>query len=40
MGFFWRLFMPTGEDREKGDETKYTWADHANKIFFTIINRL
>ena len=39
MGFFWRLCMPTGEDREKGDETKYTWADHANKIFFTIMNR-
>ena len=39
MGFFWRLCMPTGEDREKGDETKYTWADYANKIFFTILNR-
>ena len=39
MGFFWRLCMPTGEDREKGDETKYTWADHANKIFFTIMNQ-
>ena len=31
--------MPTAEDREKGDETKYTWADYANKIFFTIMNR-
>ena len=39
MGFFWRLCMPTAEDREKGDETKYTWADYANKIFFTIMNR-
>ena len=39
MGFFWRLCMPTAEDREKGDETKYTWADYANKIFFTILNR-
>ena len=38
MGFFWRLCMPTAEDREKGDETKYTWADYANKIFFTIMN--
>ena len=38
MGFFWRLCMPTTEDREKGDETKYTWVDYANKIFFTIMN--
>ena len=39
MGFFWRLCMPIAEDREKGDETKYTWADYANKIFFTIMNQ-
>ena len=39
MVFFWRLCMPTAEDREKGDETKYTWADYANKIFFTITNQ-
>ena len=38
MGFFWRLCMSNTEDREKGDETKYTWADYANKIFFTIMN--
>ena len=31
--------MPTAEDREKGDETKYTWADYAIKIFFTIMNQ-
>ena len=36
MGFFWRLCMPTVEDREKGDETKYTWADYANKIFLPL----
>ena len=38
-GFFWRLCMPTAEDREKGDETKYTWADYANKVFLTIMSR-
>ena len=31
--------MPTTEDRERGDKTKYTWADYANNIFFTIMNR-
>ena len=31
--------MLIAEDREKWDETKYTWADYANKIFFTIMNR-
>ena len=31
--------MPTAEDREKGGETKYTWADYTNKIFFIIMNR-
>ena len=36
IGFFWRLCMPTAEDREKGDETKYTWADYANKIFLPL----
>ena len=39
MNFFWRLCMPTTEDREKGNKTKYTWTDYANKIFFTIINQ-
>ena len=34
MVFFCRLCTPTPEHREKGDETKYTWADYANKIFF------
>ena len=37
--FFWRLCMPTTEDWEKGDQTKHTKADCANKIFFTIINQ-
>ena len=34
MGFFWRLCVPTAEDREKRDKTKKTWVDYANKIFF------
>ena len=33
MGFFWRLCVPSSEDREKGDETKYTWYDYAKKCF-------
>ena len=37
MGFFCRLCMPTPEHREKGDETKYTWEDYANKIFFLLL---
>ena len=38
MRFFWRLCMPSIEDKEKGDETKYTWSDYASKIFFTVMN--
>ena len=38
MEFFWRLCMPSAEDKEKGDETKYTWSDYASKIFFTVMN--
>ena len=32
MGFIWRLATPTSEDREKLDESKYTWADYAKNI--------
>ena len=39
MGFFWRLCVPSSEDREKGDETKYTWYDYAKKIFLCILSR-
>lgn len=39
MGYFLRLCMPSVEDKEKGDETKYSWSDYANKIFTTIMNR-
>ena len=31
--------MPTTKEREKAGETKYTWADYTNKIFFIIMNR-
>ena len=33
MGFIWRLSTPTGEDREKNDETDFTWSDYAAKMF-------
>ena len=39
MGFFWRICILSAEDKEKGDETKYTWSDYASKIFFTVMNR-
>ena len=38
MEFFWRICMLSAEDKEKGDETKYTWSDYASKIFFTVKN--
>ena len=38
MRFFWGLCIPSIEDKEKGDETKYTWSDYASKIFFTVMN--
>ena len=31
--------MPSSEDREKNDETGYTWRDYAKKIFDTVISR-
>ena len=33
MGFIWRLETPTNEDREKNDETFFSWHDYATKIF-------
>ena len=39
MGFIWRLCMPSSEDREKNDETEYTWWDYAKTIFDTVIIR-
>jgi len=39
MGFFWRYCIPSAEDQEKRDETKYTWYDYALKIFNCILQR-
>ena len=30
--------MRSAEDKEKGDEIKYTWSDYASKVFFTVMN--
>ena len=37
MGVIWRLATSTSEDREKLDESKYTWADYAKKILNIIV---
>ena len=39
MGFIWRLCSPSAEDREKNNETNFTWRDYAKKIFNSILNR-
>ena len=39
MGFIWRLATPSAEDREKKDETCYSWGDYAKKMFDMIIGR-
>ena len=39
MGSIWRLCVPSAEDREKGDETAFTWRDYATKLFSTIMIR-
>ena len=39
MGFMWRLCFPSAEDREKNDESHFTWRDYASKIFTTITGR-
>ncbi len=39
MGFLWRLSTPSHEDREKQDETDYTWGDYATKMFNLAITR-
>lgn len=39
MGFIWRLSTPSAEDREKQDESTYTWADYATKMFNLIVKR-
>ena len=37
MGLIWRLAAPTNEDREKGDGTKYTWRDFAEKVVQSVL---
>ena len=37
MGVIWRLATSTSEDREKLDESKYTWADYAKNILNIIV---
>ena len=39
MGFIWRLSTPSSEDREKNDETNFTWRDYAIKMFNLIKKR-
>ena len=33
MGFIWRLSTPTKEDREKKEDSAYTWRDYACKVY-------
>ena len=37
MGFIWRPAMPSPEDREKDDETDFTWSDYVNKVFSLVL---
>ena len=39
MGFIWRLATPSPKDREKDDETDFTWSDYANKVFSLVLAR-
>lgn len=39
MGFFWRLASPTVEDREKADNSRFTWRDYASKLFSLVMAR-
>lgn len=39
MGFIWRLSTPSAEDREKQDESAYTWGDYAAKMFNLVVQR-
>ncbi len=39
MGLIWHLATPTVEDREKGDGTKYTWKDYAEKVVRAVMTR-
>ncbi len=35
----WRLSTPSSEDREKGDESVFTWRDYATKMLHLITSR-
>ena len=39
MWFIWRLSTPRKEDREKKEDSVYTWRDYACKVYETIISR-
>ncbi len=39
MGLIWHLAAPTTEDREKGNDTKYTWGDYAEKVVRSVPTR-
>ena len=39
MGFMWQMCFPSAEDREKNNESHFTWRDYASKIFSTIMSR-
>lgn len=39
MGLIWHLATPTTEDREKGDGTRYSWGDYADKVVQTVFTR-
>ena len=39
MGFMWWMCFPSAEDREKNDESHFTWRDYASKIFSSIMSR-
>ena len=39
MGLIWGLTTPTTEDREKGDGTKFTWGDYAEKLVHSVLAR-
>ena len=39
MGYLWRKSTPSTEDREKDDETEYTWSDWSRRVLTSICQR-
>ena len=39
IGFLWRKCAPSVDDREKDDETEYTWSDWSQRMFSTVCQR-